>query len=78
VNQLKIPEPDLQITFCDRLAQVRGLYLLDALLATVAVVDLGRINGELEELAPAPALQRVAGWGLRGKIVFCGSCRPGG
>jgi hypothetical protein len=70
VNQLKIPEPDLQITFCDRLAQVRGLYLLDALLATVAVVDLGRINGELEELAPAPALQRVAGWGLRGEIVF--------
>lgn len=70
MKQLKIPEPDLQIAFCERLEQVRHLYLLDALLATVAEVDITRINGELETLAPASTLQRVAGWGLRGEIVF--------
>ncbi len=70
MKHLKIPEPDLQIAFCERLEQVRRLYLLDALLATVSKVDVGRINRELEALALVSALQRVAGWGLRGEVVF--------
>ncbi len=70
MNKFKVPEPDLQIGFCRRLREVRRLYLLDALLATVAEGDIGTINAELEDLVAGSALQRLAGWGLRGEIVF--------
>lgn len=70
MKHLKIPEPDLQIGFCERLQEVRRLYLLEALLSTIADVEIAGVNSELEQLVPATALQRLAGWGLRGEVVF--------
>jgi hypothetical protein len=70
MKKLKVPEPDLQITFYQRLEETRRLYLLDALLDTVARLDIGEIDGELGKLVSPAALRRLAGWGLRGEIVF--------
>lgn len=70
MKKLKVPEPDLQITFHQRLEEARRLYLLDALLATVAKLDIGEIDRELGKLVSPPGLRRLAGWGLRGEIVF--------
>ncbi|MCX5976090.1 MAG: XcyI family restriction endonuclease [Coprothermobacterota bacterium] len=70
MKKLKVPEPDLQITFYHCLQEIRYSYLLDALLTTVAELEIAEIDRQLTGLVPAAALQRVAGWGLRGEIVF--------
>jgi hypothetical protein len=70
MTQFEAPPPDLQITFYHRLVEVRKTLLLDALLATVATADVAQIDLELNQLVSRPAIQRVAGWGLRGEIVF--------
>jgi hypothetical protein len=70
MTQFRIPVPDLQITFYRRLKELRETYLLDALLSHVAKLDIARIDEELREYVSNSALQRLAGWGLRGEIVF--------
>ncbi len=70
MSTFKIPEPDLQIEFFHRLEQMRKVYLLDALLSTVSELEIPRIDHELAGLISNSALRRVAGWGLRGEIVF--------
>jgi len=74
VSTFKIPEPDLQIEFYHRLEQMRETYLLDALLAAVSTLDIPWIDQELRELVSNSSLQKVAGWGLRGEIVFAVPC----
>lgn len=64
------PCPDLQITFYNRLCQLRNVLLLDALLSVVAKIDLDTINKELGDLVHEPSLRRVASWGLRGELIF--------
>ncbi len=66
----KIPEPDLQVEFFQRLMQVREIYLLDALLSAVSNLSIPDIDKELGDLVPGSALQRLASWGLRGEIIF--------
>ncbi len=70
MSEFRVPEPDLQITFYHRLQDVRRTYLLEALLSTVANLEIVRIDRELVELVSVAGLQKVAGWGLRGEIVF--------
>jgi hypothetical protein len=74
VSTFKILEPDLQIEFHHRLEQMRETYLLDALLAAVSMLDIPQIDQELRELVSNSSLQKVAGWGLRGEIVFAVPC----
>jgi hypothetical protein len=70
VSPFKIPEPDLQVEFYHRLEIIRKKYLIEALLAAVSKLEIPRIDQNLRELVSNFALQRVAGWGLRGEIVF--------
>lgn len=70
MKKFKVPEPDLQITFYQRLQEMRSCCLLESLLATVADLDIARIDQELAALVTPAAMRRVAGWGLRGEIIF--------
>jgi len=70
VRQFQVPLPDLQLSFYKRLQEVRYTLLLDALLEIVAHSDIQSIDRQLAELVPRESLQKVAGWGLRGEIVF--------
>lgn len=67
---IRLPSPELQIGFAAALERARNEYLLDALLTTVSTLDVTRLNQELGDLAPGPALQLLAGNGLRGEVVF--------
>jgi len=70
VSNLKVPEPDLQVAFYHRLQEIRHTYLLEALLSTVARLAIVEIDRQLAEFVSNTGLQRVAGWGLRGELVF--------
>ena len=70
VSEFTVPQPNLQITFYHRLQDVRQTYLLEALLATVAELEIAQIDRELAEFVSNADLQKVAGWGLRGEVVF--------
>lgn len=70
MNTFKIPEPDLQIEFYHRLEHIRKTYLLEALLSAVSGLEIPRVDEELRELVSNLSLQKMAGWGLRGEIVF--------
>jgi hypothetical protein len=70
MKKFRVPEPDLQITFFHRLQEIRNTYLLNALLSTVASLEINKIDHELAGLVSRKGLQRVAGWGLRGELVF--------
>ena len=70
MKKLKVPEPDLQITFFHHLQEIRQTYLLSALLSTVSCLEITEIDHQLGELVSGKGLQRVAGWGLRGELIF--------
>jgi hypothetical protein len=74
MSQFKIPIPDLQITFFHRLKDIRKTYLLDSLLSVVATLQIPKIDEELGTFVSNKGLQKVAGWGLRGEIVFPVPC----
>jgi hypothetical protein len=74
VRKLRVPEPNLQISFYHRLEEIRRTHLVDALLATVADLQITRIDQQLSDLAPHSGLRKVAGWGLRGELVFAVPC----
>ena len=57
MSKLKIPEPDLQITFYRRLQEIRRTHLLDALLATVADLEIAQIDQQLAELTSRSGLR---------------------
>lgn len=65
-----IPLPDLQISLFERLRELRSTYLLEALLATVASADIETVDQELQTFVPKASLRKVAGWGLRGELLF--------
>lgn len=65
-----IPVPNLQIDFSYALAQMRGLYLQEALCATVEGMDIRLIDKELAKFVPNKALASLARHGLRGELVF--------
>jgi len=77
MNGLKIPEPDLQISFYHRLQEIRRTHLLDAVLKTVADLEITQIDQQLADLASHSSLRKVAGWGLRGELVFAVPCVVG-
>jgi len=70
MKKFRVPEQDLQITFFHRLQEIRNTYLLNALLSTVSNLEIKKIDRELADLVSKKELQRVAGWGLRGEVVF--------
>ncbi|HEX9023776.1 MAG TPA: XcyI family restriction endonuclease [Geobacteraceae bacterium] len=70
MKPIKIPSPQLQIDFSFALAQIRSLYLQDALLESVEKMDIARIDKELNKLVPKRSLKALARHGLRGELVF--------
>jgi hypothetical protein len=74
MTALTPPLPDLQIAFFDRLAHLRNLYLVDALLATVGKLDVEDIDKQLAVIVPKSAIRKVASWGLRGELLFPVPC----
>lgn len=66
----KIPDPELQIDFSVALAEMRGLYLQDALSATVMKLDIAELDKELAQFVPSLSLATLAGHGLRGELMF--------
>ncbi len=68
--QLKVPEPDLQIAFYLRLQELRKTCLLDALLLAVSHLSIQKIDKELSLYVSEGAVQKMAGWGLRGELLF--------
>ena len=68
------PLPVLQISFFQSLERLRSTHLLDALLRASSDADIHAVDRELREYADTAALQRLAGWGLRGEILFAVPC----
>lgn len=66
----RIPPPQLQIDFSHALAQIRALYLQDALFATIEAMDIGQVDRELSLMVPGKCLKALARHGLRGEILF--------
>lgn len=67
---LNVPLPDTQINFATALAEIRGLYLQDALAATVSGLTVPDIDRELAAHVPAHSLTMLAAHGLRGEMLF--------
>ena len=64
------PIPNLQVTFFARLSELRDVFLLDALLKTISESDIPEIDRDLKQFVSGSGLKIVAGWGLRGELVF--------
>ena len=50
----RTPLPELQITFYNRLSELRNILLLDALLAVVSKADIDMLNRQLSDLVSEP------------------------
>ena len=69
-GQFPVLGPNLQVSFYERLEELRDLYLLDALGATVAALDIEGIDRELPLFASKPGLTLLASCGMRGELVY--------
>lgn len=69
-----ILRPDLQVAFSYRIQVMRDIYLSQALRRTVEDMDITLIDRELASYVSKKSLQRVAGFGLRGEVVFAVPC----
>jgi len=67
---IKVPSPDTQVDFASELEGLRRLYLREALAETVKGLPIPAIDIELAALVPAQSLSSLAGYGLRGEMVF--------
>lgn len=67
---VKFPPPDTQINFATALAEIRALYLQDALSNTVKQLKVPNIDQELAQHVPEHSLSLLAAHGLRGEMVF--------
>lgn len=66
----KIPDPELQIDFSVALAEIRKLYLQDALSETVKAIDITEVDRQLGAMVPKASLSALASHGLRGELMF--------
>lgn len=71
---VKIPDPELQIDFSFALAQIRALYLQQALSETIEKMNISDIDREFAAMVPAEHLAALARHGLRGELVFPAPC----
>jgi hypothetical protein len=66
----KIPAPELQIEFSLALAEIRRLFLQEALQDTVRNVRISELDVELASYVSAKALSAMAAHSLRAELVF--------
>ena len=67
---LPILDPNLQISFYYRLESIRTLFLHQALQSAVEACNLKALDQDLQEVVDGAVLRRVAGFGLRGEVLF--------
>jgi hypothetical protein len=65
-----VPVPELQIDFSFALAEIRNLYLQDALSKTIRTLTIAEIDKELAAFVPSSYLSELASHGLRGELLF--------
>lgn len=73
-TRVRIPSPQLQISFSHALSEIRGLYLQEALSKTIEAMIISDIDAELSSLVPQGSLSGLARHGLRGELVFAVPC----
>lgn len=66
----RIPDPELQIDFSVALAEIRKLYLQDALRETVRAIDVTEVDRQLGAMVSKASLSALASHGLRGELMF--------
>lgn len=67
---INLPSSKPQANVASYLEEFRRIYLQEALANAIQAIDLTLINQQLDELAPAPDLRRLASRGIRGEFVF--------
>ncbi len=67
---IQIPSPELQIEFSVALAEIRRLYLVEALADTVRTIKIADLDKEIGQLVPADALATLAVHSLRAELMF--------
>ena len=66
--------PNGQVSFANALTEIRTMLLQDALSATVATMDVMRIDDELHRYADEESLKVLAAHGMRGELLFALPC----
>jgi len=66
----KVPMPDTQVSFYEKLERLKKTHLQEALLETVRGSSITEIDRQLSELVDQEDLQAIAAQGLRGEIAF--------
>jgi hypothetical protein len=67
---ITIPPPELQIEFSVALAEIRRLYLQDALKDTIRTIDIASLDRQIGIFVPAGSLNVMAAHGLRAELIF--------
>ena len=67
---ITIPAPELQIEFSVALAEIRRLYLQEALKNTVRTIDIAALDRQLGQFVPPTSLKAMAANGLRAELIF--------
>lgn len=67
---LRLPSPDIQKDFVQRLLLARNQVLLPALAATIQSVSIAELDRQLSAVAPQESLALLASRGIRGERVF--------
>jgi hypothetical protein len=67
---ITIPPPELQIEFSLALAEIRRLYLQDALKETLGTIDIASLDRQVGIFVPAGSLNIMAAHGLRTELIF--------
>jgi len=70
MTSINIPIPELQINFSKLLQKIRSIYLKEGLSKTIDIIDLAKLDKELNEYVPEKQLKYLAKNGLRGEIMF--------
>lgn len=66
----RLPQPDLQIEFSVLVAEIRRLFLRDALLKTVRELPIPQLDAQLSAVVPHGAMAELAARGLRAETMF--------
>lgn len=67
---IKLELPNAQINFAKALTEIRSMYLQDALAATMASMEIDRVDSELHDYVDNNSLQALARHGMRGELLF--------
>jgi hypothetical protein len=65
-----IPSPELQIEFSLALAEIRRLYLHDALKDTIKTTDIAALDQQIARLIPSGSVRALAAHSLRAELIF--------